>query len=150
MVRLARRSRAELQTTELGDFLSDTLRRERGWGVLDCFLFAADWVQARRGVDPAAAYRGRYDSEIGAKRFMVQAGGFEALVDVAMAGCGLVRTSAPVRGDVAMIDLPYLTAKGVARELTCAICTSVTQKVVVTLDRGFVFGKWPHIAAWAV
>lgn len=50
------------------------------WGAHDCTLFAADAALAITGVDPAASYRGDYDSEIGAARIIVAAGGFRALV----------------------------------------------------------------------
>jgi hypothetical protein len=36
------------------------------WGTHDCALFAAGCVNAMTGVDPAAAFRGTYDSRIGA------------------------------------------------------------------------------------
>lgn len=36
------------------------------WGTHDCALFAASCVNAQTGVDPAAAFRGTYDTRIGA------------------------------------------------------------------------------------
>lgn len=36
------------------------------WGTHDCALFAAGCVNAQTGVDPAAAFRGTYDSRVGA------------------------------------------------------------------------------------
>lgn len=50
------------------------------WGEHDCCLFAADCVQAMTGADPAAAYRGRYDSELGAARLLKAAGGVRGLL----------------------------------------------------------------------
>lgn len=40
--------------------------REFEWGALDCALFIAGAVEAMTGVDPAAAYRGRYTTREGA------------------------------------------------------------------------------------
>lgn len=66
------------------------------WGVLDCCLFAADCVEAVTGVDPAADFRGSYDSKAGAYRLVSRLGGFRAMagarlgaeIPVAMAQAG--------------------------------------------------------------
>lgn len=41
------------------------------WGTNDCALFAADWVAALTGEDPAAWFRGRYTTEGGAARALL-------------------------------------------------------------------------------
>lgn len=40
------------------------------WGRHDCCLFACDVVHALTGVDPGAEIRGRYESELGARRLL--------------------------------------------------------------------------------
>ncbi len=42
------------------------------WGVCDCALFVADWCVVYGGFDPAESYRGRYKTEIGAKRQLLK------------------------------------------------------------------------------
>lgn len=49
------------------------------WGVHDCTLFAADCVLAVTGVDHAADFRGKYTTEIGARKLLLRAGGLEAI-----------------------------------------------------------------------
>lgn len=44
------------------------------WGVDDCALALANIDIAVRGVDPAKPYRGRYRTEIGAKRVLGKSG----------------------------------------------------------------------------
>lgn len=40
------------------------------WGVLDCVLFAADCVVLQGNEDPALQSRGKYSTEVGAKRHL--------------------------------------------------------------------------------
>ncbi len=42
------------------------------WGTSDCVSLAADAVEAQSGVDPMAGFRGRYTTEIGAKRILAK------------------------------------------------------------------------------
>lgn len=71
------------------------------WGVNDCCLWAADCVLAITGVDLMADLRGRYDSEFGSWRVLLENGGLEAMCDA--------RLGAPTEpglaqvGDVAML-----------------------------------------------
>jgi hypothetical protein len=50
------------------------LRRPFAWGEFDCALYAADAINAMTGVDFAADFRGRYDSEESAWRFLASLG----------------------------------------------------------------------------
>ncbi|MPT00937.1 MAG: hypothetical protein E2581_20910 [Pseudomonas sp.] len=53
------------------------------WGEFDCCLFVSDCSIAICGVDPAKEYRGRYKTEIGAKRVIAaRHGSLEAVLDV--------------------------------------------------------------------
>ena len=38
----------------LAGYLRDAVSRRFAWGETDCALFCADWVRARKGIDPAA------------------------------------------------------------------------------------------------
>ncbi len=57
-------------TTQLHHTIKAASERPFSWGEFDCCLFAADCCIAICGVDPAAEYRGRYTTEIGAKRVL--------------------------------------------------------------------------------
>ncbi|EOX1508527.1 hypothetical protein ACPD0N_003194 [Vibrio cholerae] len=81
------------------------------WGQHDCCLFASDCAIAVCGVDPAEAYRGRYQTEIGAKRALTrQHGSIEAAFDACF-----VRISPPLaqRGDIVLIKSEMGMAAGV-------------------------------------
>lgn len=60
--------------TRLDGFLAAAARRPFAWGRHDCCLFAADWVLEIAGVDPAAAFRGRYTTPRGALRALKRYG----------------------------------------------------------------------------
>ncbi len=77
-----------------------------GWGGVvgdDCTTWCASWVRERTGIDPAAALRGTYSTEIGAHRLIARAGGLVALVEPTLLPIGLVRTDEPTDGDVAIV-----------------------------------------------
>lgn len=50
----------------LVDFLRRRMEHPFEWGRSDCCLFAADAIAALTGIDPAAAFRGRYQDMRGA------------------------------------------------------------------------------------
>lgn len=60
--------------------------RGHEWGVNDCALFTCNWIKAIAGYDPAAAFRGRYRSQRGSLRALLEHGAgtliptFEALM----------------------------------------------------------------------
>lgn len=80
--------------------LQDPKFKSHEWGKSDCCILAADACMAVSGKDPAAEYRGKYDSEIGAKRVLAKLSIAEALdahferVDLAFVQ----------RGDVVQMD----------------------------------------------
>lgn len=84
-------------------------RRERmtpfAWGVSDCLCFAADCAMALGHSDPIANLRGRYDSELGAKRVMVEEG-WHDLAAVAAAMWPTIPVAQARTGDWAYIRNP--------------------------------------------
>ena len=64
----------------LADMIEQRRSEPFAWGANDCCLFPADVVRAMTGFDFAAAWRGQYDSAIGAQRQLDEAGGMVALV----------------------------------------------------------------------
>ena len=95
----------------LGAVLDDYADRPFQWGVADCCLFVADAVQAMTGDDPAAAYRGTYSNETGA-RLALKRHGKKTLVATFDAAFGKhVEPARAHRGDIVQID-----------ELTVGVC----------------------------
>lgn len=52
------------------------------WGVNDCCLFACDLMRAMTGIDFAAAYRGRYGTQIGAARALREVDGVASISEL--------------------------------------------------------------------
>jgi hypothetical protein len=57
------------------------------WGSSDCLLALSDIIQEARGYDPAADWRGRYKSALGAARVTRRFGGFAGALESAAIGC---------------------------------------------------------------
>jgi hypothetical protein len=85
------------------------------WGKRDCAFFTCDLVAAMTGVDMAAEYRGRYNSQAGAVRVLRQAGGLERIAEKMAHRHELeeVKPAFAQRGDVAMLDTDDGPALGV-------------------------------------
>ena len=81
------------------------------YGTRDCCQFAALYVEARTGVDHAAAFR--YDSELAAARILKESGGIESLISACI---GSPRDGPSVEGDLVACDLA-IDAEHVVRTL---------------------------------
>lgn len=91
-------------TTRLHDTIKAAIERPFSWGEYDCCLFAADCSLAVCGKDPAAEYRGKYTTEVGAKRLLKkQHGSLEAAWDAYFIR---VPPAFIQRGDVALYEGP--------------------------------------------
>lgn len=95
--------------------LQQTLQAAReaafSWGENDCCLFAANCCQAICGVDPAAPYRGRYRTEVGAKRVLANThGSLEAAWDACFER---VPVPQAMRGDVVLFESDFGRCIGV-------------------------------------
>ena len=94
------------------------MARERpfDWGEHDCALFAADCVAAVTGHDPGAWFRGRYSTEVGARRairrFCGERGVTAAFGDVLL-GPRLASINLAQRGDLVLAPTPTGPAFGV-------------------------------------
>ena len=81
------------------------------WGESDCCLFAADCVMAQSGIDPAASYRGSYDSALGARKALLRQHG-----DIEAAFAAVLQEVTPAlvqRGDVVTFDGPLGVTAGI-------------------------------------
>lgn len=132
----------------LSAFLEEVQRRAWRWGEHDCFLIMCDWIALRRGFDPGSAYRGAYDTERGAQRIMVAAGGLRCIVRSVLAG-RLGEVDRPREGDVGVVRAPVacLADGRTAWRPACAIATSSEEWAFKTPDRGIMMATHPFVRA---
>ncbi|WP_412497296.1 DUF6950 family protein [Vibrio fluvialis] len=97
--------------TRLSQVIAAAQRTPFEWGKHDCCLFAADCALAVAGVDPAADYRGRYSTEIGAKRALNKThGSIESAFDACFKR---VVPEFAQRGDIVLLESELGKAAGV-------------------------------------
>lgn len=126
-------------------WLDEVSRTPLVWGRSDCLTgLVAGWIARETGIDPAAPWRGRYWSEIGAAMLVHRAGGLVALMDKAAARCGLARTEAAQVGDVGAIQV---FADG-RLQLAGAICS--TNGWAFLMPCGLHIAPAPVAAAWRI
>lgn len=70
------------RATALQAFLASRRDMRFAWEKNDCCMFAADWIRALTGRDPAEGFRGRYRTEIGAWR-VLRSEGIGSLAELA-------------------------------------------------------------------
>lgn len=96
----------------LAEYLDGLTRRKWKWGETDCLMILADWVRLNHGVDPAAAYRGRYHSEDEYRALLKEGGGIVPTVNRALAQIDISRTDDPKPGDIGIIRAPTMVRRG--------------------------------------
>jgi hypothetical protein len=76
------------------------------WGVNDCCLFGADWIQLCTGLDPAATLRGTYNSALSGVRVLENHGGLIGTIQAHMEPLGFkpIGQGFAARGDIAVRD----------------------------------------------
>lgn len=125
----------------LAAHLAGGAARPFAWGDCDCCSWVCDWVLARRSIDPASPWRGRYRSARGALRQIRRGGGdFLSVVSDAMTEAGLAVTTEPRAGDVGVV----LTEQGAALAIRTRLgwaCKS---------ESGVVVAPFMMLKAWAV
>lgn len=87
----------------LGRYIRTSWHRPWAWGQVDCTLWVADWCLARSGRDPAALWRGRY--ETGAQMRAIIGGSLAGFLRTA---CPLPLTDNPRSGDAGVIRVTGL------------------------------------------
>lgn len=118
------------------------------WGVHDCTIWPANWVVQCGGGDPAAAWRGRYRTLLGAARLASAAGGMVALYGAACRSAGLKPTGRPLLGDVGLLSLPARAGPTLAGSVG-GIAIGGGDWAVVQ-EHGLWIGRAAVIAAWRV
>jgi hypothetical protein len=128
----------------LPPFLQQAGARPFEWGSWDCLMWLAEWVKARRGVDPGADHRHHYSSALEAARIVAKAGGMVAHVDECVLPLGLKRTDDPKAGDIVVVDSPH----GKMGALVIG-----PGSVACAMQQGLLYVRtadWPILAAWSV
>ena len=129
------------------DIVERQLRRwaasEFDWGKTDCSMVLADYVLEATGRDGASHLRGRYDDLIACVHltdFLRR--GLETVVAGCAERAGLVRTIAPCRGDIGVLELTRGRKLG-------GLCLG--DRWAVKSTDGVLFIDHPVVAAaWAV
>lgn len=87
----------------LADFVADNTDRPHEWGAWDCILMSCAAVEAMRGDDPAAEYRGRYSDAEGAALALRELGQgtLTKTVDAEFEACPVGKAG---RGDLVLVD----------------------------------------------
>lgn len=99
--------------TRLHLYIKQHLNTPFKWGEFDCCMFPAGAVEAMTDRDFAIEFRGRYSTELGAKRALVKYGKGDIKHTIeAMFGPSLHRLMAG-RGDLVLIDTPMGEALGI-------------------------------------
>jgi hypothetical protein len=125
----------------LAGFLREAVSRHFMLGEWDCGLFCADWVRVRRGVDPAAAWRGRYHSALGLARLLNRRGGIVAHFDACLINA--TRTTDPQRGDIAIVETPQGLTGGI---VVNSSAVALVGDAIIIRNRSIA----PLVAAWSI
>lgn len=131
-------------TDALASFLRAQARRPMAWGASDCLLMGADWVLSRRGVDPAAAWRGAYADEASADDLLARLGGMGPAMAAALEVCGIRAATKALRGDVGLVEVEGPRGRAEA----CGIHTGT--RWAVRAARGVWIGRATPLAVWRV
>lgn len=67
---------------KLAEYIKENESKAFEWGAFDCCMFAAECCKIVSGIDPASSYRGKYKTEMGAKRVIKNGhGSLESILD---------------------------------------------------------------------
>ena len=136
----------------LHDYLDSIRGKSFVWGAEDCCLVPANCVQAMTGVDPAAWFRGRYETALGAVRLLREFSGGGLLRETGEKiardmGWPEIDRSYIQRGDYALISNPPDDESG----LDCGMSICVGPKLVVMSVSGLAWVPISRaIKAWRV
>lgn len=133
-------------------YLAQAGRKPFAWGELDCFLFAADWIERVTGIDPSGEYRGAYTNAREARNLMQREGGAVSFVHALMRRAGLSPTVEPVLGDVALVRAAFVRHR--ARIILVPVgAIFVREKMWAIKSAGassITIGDFPVMQAWSL
>lgn len=115
-------------------------RREPfAWGTADCIISVCDYLLNRTGIDPAAPWRGSYDTREGAEAIYRSHGGALELMRHGMTRAGFV-TGEPLTGAAVVVDF-------FGHEIT-GIYLGRGKTMLRLEERGLVDWPAPVLEAW--
>jgi hypothetical protein len=112
------------------------------WGTHDCCTFAGGAVLAMTGLDPMVEFRGRYSTELGAKRALRRIGR-GTLVATLDAKFEPVPASLAQRGDIVMVGGLLAICWGA---FAIAVGREDDREGLIRIDRA----QWHEARAWRV
>ncbi len=133
----------------LPEYLAGLARKKFEYGVTDCLMILADWVIIRRGVDPAAAWRGKYHDEASCRAALVAGGGLVRCIEIGIAPLGIPRTNEPKRGDFALVSAPVMRGNTRVLRRAGGLCVSEHRWAVMS-DTGLLIADFRPVTAWAL
>lgn len=137
------------KTQSLAVWLDQAVDTPWMWGRHDCTLFCADWVVRCGNPDPAAQWRDRYKTALGAARLVTLAGGMEALFSRGAVISGLLPAATPIIGDVGLLSIPTHQGFGPLGSNVGGVCIGGGHWAVPHA-RGLWMGKAAVSTAWRV
>jgi hypothetical protein len=133
----------------LPEYLATLARKRFVYGETDCLMILADWVRHRRGVDPAARWRGTYHDEAGCRAALIAGGGLVRCIEAGLGPLGIVRTAAPRHGDIGLVRTFIQRGARVVLRPVGALCVAPDRWAVMT-DRGLSVARFEPYKAWAL
>lgn len=152
MTRLYKRSgRASEPDDPLPIFLRAAASTPWRWSESDCVMWLANWIKARRGVDPGAAFRGAYHDALSCAELLRQRGGPRRHISDCGAPFGIIETAEPERGDIGLSSAPVKRGGRMVTRPTGVICLDPERArwAMLTIDLGVVISDGIKTsAAW--
>ena len=133
----------------LPEYLAMLARKRFVYGSTDCLMILADWVTIRRGVDPAAAWRGTYHDEAGCRAALIAGRGIVRCIEAGLAPLGIQRAACPMRGDIGLVRTFIQRGDRAVLRQVGAICTAPGRWAVMT-DQGLVISEFQPVVAWSI
>lgn len=87
----------------IADFIAAEAQKPFRWGFSDCVSTTDRWIKLCTGLSPLAWVGRSYSSEEQAACILEDRGGLAVLVNRAMRGVGIAKTSEPQPGDVGLV-----------------------------------------------
>lgn len=123
----------------LSEYIEEKAKEEFKWGKCDCALFAANWCAVSVGKDPASEFRGKYKTEIGAKRALLKYGNIIETLDK---NFKQVNPNFAQKGDLCICKLDL--------GLTVGIVGTGGKTWFKTQDNGVIFLNVEKLKVWRV
>ncbi|MGB6079085.1 MAG: hypothetical protein WBF99_06450 [Xanthobacteraceae bacterium] len=133
----------------LSEYLAALARKRFVYGETDCLMILADWVFIRRGIDPAAHWRGTYHDEAGCRAALIAGRGIVHCIEAGLAPLGIQRTSDPKHGDVGLVRTFIRRGDRAVLRKVGALCVSPNRWALMT-DRGLVISEFQPVVAWSI